>query len=49
MAPSAVKTMGAEFEAMKNIDLIDNTVTIKTTLKQNDITALKALADEILK
>ena len=34
---------------MKNIDLIDNTVTIKTTLKENDIDALKSLADEILK
>ena len=41
--------MKAEFETMKNIDLIDNTVTIKTTLKENDIDALKSLADEILK
>ena len=48
-APSAVKAMKSEFETMKNIDLIDNTVTIKTTLKENDIDALKSLADEILK
>ena len=45
--------MGAEcrlsYEIKKNIDLIDNTVTIKTTLKENDIDALKSLADEILK
>lgn len=41
--------MKSEFEGMKNIDLIDNTVTIKTTLKENDIDALKSLADEILK
>ena len=48
-APSAVKAMKSEFETMKNIDLIDNTVTIKTTLKESDIDALKSLADEILK
>lgn len=48
-APSAVKAMKSEFETMKNIDLIDNTVTIKTTLKENDIDALKSLAEEILK
>ncbi len=48
-APSAVKAMKAEFEQMKNIDLIENTVTIKTTVKESDIEALSALADEILK
>lgn len=48
-APSAVKAMKAEFESMKNIVLIENAVTIKTTLKQNDIEALESLADEILK
>ena len=45
---TTIKKQG-EFETMKNIDLIDNTVTIKTTLKENDIDALKSLADEILK
>ena len=48
-APSAVKAMKAEFEQMKNIDLIENTVTIKTTVKESDIAALSNLADEILK
>lgn len=48
-APSAVKAMKAEFEQMKNIDLIENTVTIKTTVKESDIEALSALADEIPK
>ena len=48
-APSAVKAMKAEFEQMKNIDLIENTVTIKTTVKESDIEALSTLADEILK
>lgn len=48
-ASSAVKAMKAEFEQMKNIDLIENTVTIKTTVKESDIEALSNLADEILK
>ena len=48
-APSAVKAMKAEFEHMKNIDLIESTVTIKTTVKESDIEALSNLADEILK
>lgn len=48
-APSAVKAMKTEFEQMKNIDLIENTVTIKTTVKESDIEALSNLADEILK
>lgn len=48
-APSAIKAMKAEFEQMKNIDLIENTVTIKTTVKESDIEALSNLADEILK
>lgn len=48
-APSAVKAMKAEFEQMKNIDLIESTVTIKTTVKESDIEALSNLADEILK
>ncbi len=48
-APSAVKAMKAEFEQMKNIDLIENTVTIKTTVKESDIEALSNLANEILK
>ncbi len=48
-APSAVKAMKAEFEQMKNINLIENTVTIKTAVKESDIEALSNLADEILK
>lgn len=46
-APSAVRTMKAEFEQMKNIDLVEKTVTIKTTVKDSDITALEELADII--
>lgn len=46
-APSAVRTMKAEFEQMKNISIVENTVTIKTTVKDADIDALDALAEEL--
>ncbi len=46
-APSAARTMKAEFEQMKDITLVGDTVTIKTTLKDEDIQALDRLADEI--
>ncbi len=46
-APSAARTMKAEFEQMKNITFVGDTVTIKTTLKPADISALEKLADEI--
>lgn len=47
-APSAAKTMKAEFEQMKNITFAENTVTIKTKLKPEDIKALEVLADELV-
>ncbi len=47
-APSAAKAMKAEFEQMKNITLIENTVTIKTTVKDEDVKALETLAEEVL-
>lgn len=46
-APSAAKTMKSEFEQMKNITFIGDTVTIKTRVKERDIEALKALAKQI--
>ncbi len=46
-APSAARTMKAEFEQMKNITFVGDVVTIKTTLKDADIQALDKLADEI--
>ncbi len=47
-APSAARTMKAEFEQMKNITFVGDTVTIKTTVKDADIAALEKLADEII-
>lgn len=46
-AASAAKVMKAEFEQMKNITFVDDVVTIKTTVKPEDIAALEKLADEI--
>lgn len=46
-APSAARTMKAEFEQMKDITLVGDVVTIKTTLKDADIQAFDKLADEI--
>lgn len=48
-APSAMKTMRAEFEKMKNITFAQNSVTIRTRLKESDMPAMEALADEISK
>lgn len=46
-AASAVRTMKAEFEQMKDIEIVDKTVTIKTTVKPENITELEELADII--
>lgn len=46
-APCAARAMKAEFEKIKNIDIVDKVVTIRTTVKDTDITALEELADII--
>ena len=48
-APSAVRTMKSELEAMKNITLVDKTVTIKTRVGDAALAELNELADEIMK
>ena len=48
-APSAVRTMKSEFEKMKNIKLLDKTVSIKTRLTDDSRVQLGELADEIMK
>lgn len=47
-APSAAKTMKAEFEQMKNITFIGDVITIKTRLKDSDVEALEALAEQLI-
>ena len=48
-APSAGKLMKAGFEAMKNIAICENLVTINSVMKESDIEKLEKLADELLK
>ena len=48
-APSAARTMLEIIDGMKNIEVVEPKVTIKTTLKEDDIKQLEDLADSILK
>lgn len=47
-APSAAKTMKAEFEQMKNITFIGDPITIKTRIKPSDVKALEKLAEQLV-
>lgn len=47
-AASAIRTMKSEFESMKNINIIDKTVSIKTRLTDDNIKELSELADTII-
>ena len=41
--------MRAMLEEMKNIEIVDTVVTIKSRMKKTDIASLEQLADAILK
>ncbi len=47
-APMAGKIMKEYFENMKNIEIVPNIVTIRSTMNEENIKGLSALADEIL-
>lgn len=47
-APSATKAMKAVLETMKNVTICENTVTIKSVMKDANIAEMETLADEIL-
>lgn len=47
-APSAGRVMKEMFSAMKEVELVDPAITIRSRLKQADIPALEALADAML-
>ena len=47
-APSAARAMVSILEPMKNVTVCENRVTIKSTMKDADVIALEALAEEIL-
>lgn len=46
-APTAAKAMRAEFEQMKNIELVDCTVTIKTRMTDENVKELEELAEAV--
>lgn len=48
-APIANKKMQEAFAGMKNITQCENTVTIRSTMKESDIAQMEALAKELLK
>ncbi|MBO5740512.1 MAG: FprA family A-type flavoprotein, partial [Bacteroidaceae bacterium] len=47
-APCAARAMRTLIEPMKEITLVEPTVTIRSRMKQTDIPAMEALADAIL-
>lgn len=47
-APMANKKMKEFFEGMKNMTLCENTVTIKSAMKETNIAEMEALAEELL-
>ena len=47
-APTAAKAMKNTLDTMKNITVCENTVTILSTMKDKDITAMEQLASELL-
>lgn len=46
-APVAAKVMKGKFEKSKNITWLETTVSVKSAVKDADITALEAMADEL--
>lgn len=47
-APSAGRVMREQLSAMKEIELVEPTVTLRSRMKNSDLAALEALADAIL-
>ena len=47
-APSAAKTMRGLLETMKNVEIVEPVVTIRSTMKQTDLPAMQTLVDALL-
>ena len=47
-APMAAKLMKEQMSAMKDIEIVDEHVTIRSAFKQSDVAALEALAGKLL-
>ena len=48
-APSAARVMSAMIGEMKDVEVIEPVVTIRSRMKESDLPALKALAEAIVK
>lgn len=48
-APQAARIMRGMLEGMKNIEIVEPTITIKSRMKESDLEQLNALADAIVK
>lgn len=48
-APSAARTMKGILETMKNLNVLENVVTIKSAVKPETLIALEVLADKVVK
>ena len=46
-APSAIKTMKSILEGMKNIKICEKTVTIKSSMNEDTVSAMEAMAEEL--
>lgn len=46
--PIAAKQMRAALEGMKDITIVDKTVTIKSSMKESDVAGMNEMADELL-
>ena len=47
-APSAIRTMKGIVEGWKNVEVLEQTVTIKSTMKDEDVKNLQILADAVV-
>ena len=47
-APSAAKTIKGYLEKFKNIDLVENVVTIKSSVKEEDLDKIDQLVSELV-
>ena len=48
-APNSAKCMKQILSSMKNIEIVEPTVTIRSTLKEKDLETLTKLSEEIMK
>lgn len=48
-APTAARVMKAELEGMKNIEIVEPVITIKSTMKQDNVEQMKELAKNLVK